>query len=305
MTSAAIQQFFASDATSSSKSDAVGADSDPVLRTALSITLVLFLLYGPEEWYVRAFTAVAAISGLVWRKLLTNSWLWLVVASLQGAAVYVERFSADNHQYLMFYWAVAVTLALWNDDPLRCLRINARLLIGLAFLFATGWKLTASFRSGSFLEFALLSDPRFSGFTAWITGTASEALEKNREGISMLMNDLRGSLVLQGAESVRPLALAMAWFTIAIEAWVALAFLVPTAWRLSRTRDLALNTFLLTIYAVATVPGFAYILIAMGLMQSQRKPQWIRWTYFGSLLATQLYTMPWGRIMERISKVTG
>jgi hypothetical protein len=277
--------------------------TDRVTSIGLSITLILFLLYGPDAWYVRAFLAAASIIGLIWRGTLANPWLWLALSSLLGSAVYVERFSADNHQYLMAYWALAIALSYFTPSPFRYLRTNARLLVGLAFAFAAGWKLfSPDFLSGSFFEFTLLSDQRFSGFAAWISGTSPDVLAANRDAIRGLYDDSRGApLVLQGEASLRSLAVTMAWFTVAIETWIAAAFLLPSSWWPSRTRDVALNAFLLTTYAVATVPGFAYVLIAMGLVQCERKPQWVRFLYFVSLVATQVYTIPWARIALRFS----
>lgn len=269
----------------------------------LSITLILCLLYGPDDWYVRAFVAVVSIAGLIWRSSLTSPWLWLALASLLGSSVFVERFTADNHQYLMVYWTLSVALALWTSNPESSLRTSARVLIGLAFLFATGWKVfSPDFLNGSFLEFTLLSDQRFAGFAAWISGTSADAFGANRDAIKALFDDVGGApVVLQGPAKLRTVAVAMAWFTLAIEAWIAASFLVPTSLRISRTRDVALNAFLLTTYAVATVPGFAYLLIAMGLTQCEQKPRWIRWMYFVALFSTQIYTMPWARVAARIT----
>lgn len=276
---------------------------DPLALAALSITLILCLLYGPSEWYVKAFVAAACIIGLVWRALLTTPWLWLCLASLLGSSVFVERFTADNHQYLMVYWTLSVALAYFSEDPSRHLRINARLLIGFAFLFAAGWKLVApDFLNGAFLEFTLLSDARFAGFAAFVSGTSPDVLSSNRDAIRDLAQNVAGApAVLQGATSIHTISVAMAWFTVAIEGWIALAFLAPKTWWLSRTRDVALNAFVLTTYAVATVPGFSYLLVAMGLMQCDRKPRWIPWIYFLALLSTQLYTMSWTRIASQLS----
>lgn len=276
---------------------------DSITVAALSITLILFLLYGLDGWNVRAFLAVAAVAGLVWRSLLFTPWLWLATATLIGAGVYVERFTADNHQYLMAYWSLALAFAHFSDDPMRLARKNARLLIGLAFLWATGWKvLSVDFLDGRFLEFTLLTDQRFSGFTTFLTGVPSTALAENRDQLRTLMDVPEGAkLVLRGASMVHPLAIALAWFTVFSEGLIALTFLAPERFRIHKYRDFTLIAFLLSIYSVATVPGFAYVLIAMGLVQGSRQIRFVPVLYFGALLITQIYTIPWARAFAQLT----
>lgn len=277
--------------------------ADSVTTAALSITLILFLMYGLDGWYVRAFLAVAAVAGLVWRSLLFTPWLWLATATLIGTGVYVERFTADNHQYLMAYWSLALALAHFSDDPIRLARKNARLLIGFAFLWATGWKIfSADFLNGRFLEFALLTDQRFAGFTAFLTGIPAAALTENRDQLRVLMDVPDGAkLVLTGASMVHPLAIALAWFTVFSEGLIALTFLAPERAWIHKYRDFTLIAFLLSIYSVATVPGFAYVLIAMGLVQASRQIRFVTPLYFGSLLITQIYTIPWARAFSQLT----
>src|SRR5690606_34015055 len=101
--------------------------------------------------------------------------------------------------------------------------------------------------NGAFLEYTLLSDQRFAGFTAFVSDTSSDALLANRKAIKALSSTLAADpVMLQGAASLHGLAVVMAWFTVLIEGWIAASFLVPNAFRLSRTRDLALNAFMFT-----------------------------------------------------------
>ena len=46
------------------------------------------------------------------------------------------------------YWSLACCLSLFCRDPDRLLAWNGRVLIGLTFLFATGWKIMG----GEFLD---------------------------------------------------------------------------------------------------------------------------------------------------------
>lgn len=72
------------------------------------------------------------------------------------------------------------------------------------------------------------------------------------------------------------MALVLTWWTILIEAVVAVLFLWPEDRGPSRWRDPALLVFILTTYPVAPVIGFAWVLAAMGTAQSTRRgfPYW-------------------------------
>jgi hypothetical protein len=65
---------------------------------------------------------------------------------------------------------------------------------------------------------------------------------------------------------------------------------------LGRHRDLPLLLFLLGVYSIATVAGFAYLLIAMGFAQCERRTPWVPLAYMLAVFVTQVYTLPLGRI---------
>jgi hypothetical protein len=233
------------------------------------------------------------------RDLLTAPRLWALLAAVLAAGVYLQRFTIDNHQYLMAYWCGGVALALSGDGALQALRRNARLLIGLAFAFATAWKLASpEFVSGSFLEYAMLTDQRFAGFTAWVADVPRHLLDANRAAIGDLSGPMASTttVALNGSPLVSQIALAMTWYTLIIESWIALAFLLPRPRWLARHRDVPLLLFLLTTYAVATVIGFAYLLIAMGFVQCERRRWWIPCGYLIAVFALQIFLLPFGRI---------
>jgi len=60
----------------------------------------------------------------------------------------------------------------------------------------------------------------------------------------------------------------LTYSALVIEFLVALAFLWPLGRGLSKLRDVLLIIFCVTTYAVATVQGFGWLLIAMGVAQS-------------------------------------
>ena len=88
---------------------------------------------------------------------------------------------ADNHQYLIIYWVLAVALAAGSLDPARARAVAARWLLAAVFVLATLWKLSnLAFVDGSFFEFTLLTDSRFAPVATVIGGVDAHDLEANR-----------------------------------------------------------------------------------------------------------------------------
>ena len=269
-------------------------DPASALTLGLMLTLALVVLYGPSAWYVRTPVVMAALIGWLWPGALRSPLLWLMLTTILAAGVYVQRFTIDNHQYLMVYWCGAIALTIDGADP-NALKRNARLLVGLAFAFAAAWKwLSPEFVRGDFLEYEMLCDPRFAGFTELVTGLSRHALEGNR----IAMHGLKAAVATQTTATlatvpaVAVIADAMTWSTLLLESWIAVAFLLPRAGVLERYRDVPLLCFLLTTYAVATVPGFAYVLLVMGFVQCDRRRWWIPAGYLATVLIQQVFLLP-------------
>lgn len=77
--------------------------------------------------------------------------------------------------------------------------------------------------------------------------------------------------------------------TALAECAVAAAFLWPRNGFPAHWRDATLLFFCTTVYAVATVEGFAWILLAMGLAQSEPSRTRIRAAYLGVFFLIFLY----------------
>jgi len=264
------------------------------LSLGLMLTLVLVVLYGPSAWYVRTPVVMTALVGWLWPGALRSSLLWLLLATILAAGVYTQRFTIDNHQYLMVYWCGAIALTVEGVDP-DALGRNGRLLVGLAFAFAAAWKwLSPEFVRGDFLEYEMLCDPRFAGFTELVTGLSKHALEGNRIAMQGLTGPIATQTVatLTTVPAVAAIADAMTWSTLLLESWIAIAFLLPRAGVLGRYRDVPLLCFLLTTYSVATVPGFAYLLLVMGFVQCERRRWWIPAGYLATVLIQQVFLLP-------------
>lgn len=146
------------------------------------------------------------------------------------------------------------------------------------------------------MRYELLIDPRFEWFTRLMTGLSAETLEANRAALDSFrgLTTFSTEAAIAGNAATASLATFLTWFTLVIEAWIAVAFLVPARSVLGRSRDIALLAFVFSTYAVATVPGFAYLLIAMGLAQCDRERAYAAWGYLGAAIVIQLYLTPLG-----------
>lgn len=255
---------------------------------ALRMTLVNLLLRPVGSWAVRPFNVALAALGLLVPGLFRTPLLWLVLTVLTGLRVVLDWPLPDNHAYLLFYWCLAVTISLVMGDPARLLAINARLLIGLVFAFSVLWKLVLSpdFMNGTFFGVTLLTDPRFEGF-ARVAGGLSE------EGYEALREFMRGTGGAYGAPEIPPRLLVLSSFltywTIAIEAAVAVLFFLPLRLAISGLRDYMLILFCLTTYGVANVDGFGWLLLAMGVAQAGEGRKRVRLFYVAAFLLIIFY----------------
>jgi hypothetical protein len=240
---------------------------------ALRFTLLSMLLRPIGPGLVRPCILGLAAAGLLLSGLLRHPGLWIALTFLTGLRVFLDWSLADNHAYLLCYWCLAVSIALCSRDPSGCLSLNGRLLIGLAFVFATLWKvgLSPEYLDGRFFRVTLLTDPRFSGFAQLAGGLLPEQFEELR---AFVKQHVDGQLIEPSFLPAEPprfilLAACMTWWTVAIEGAVALAFLWPVGRGLSKMRDAILLTFCVTTYAVATVAGFGWLLLALGVAQCE------------------------------------
>lgn len=265
------------------------------------MTILLLLIYPTHFWYVVLPIRILCIGGLLYPAWQKNYRFWLIIASIVLVGDLYNWFSIDNHKYLLAYWCLAICFSLRSSDIREALRINARLLIGLCFLFATIWKIfSPDFLNGTAFHYFLLSDGRFANVVDLIGGLSKQILRENRLAISDLsaaMSNLE-SVVLQDSFGVIVLSKVFTFWGGIIEALVAIAFLLPKGNWLSKIRDLFLLTFVITTYAIAPVMGFGWTLIIMGISQADTTLKNIRLYYILAFILLQIYLFPWRTIIE-------
>lgn len=240
-----------------------------------SMTLVLLIFFVNAIWYMQIGVLSLSVLAVLYRPLMRSALFWFAITFVLAVGHYATWFSIDNHKYLITYWCFALALARLADDPERFTAFNARVLIGLAFSFAVLWKLiSVDYLNGAFFESILVQDMRFYGVTEVLGGASAAGLKANIQRLIDLKNfaDPGVGVAMNTGGGVPLLAQLMTWWTIGIEALVAVCFLWPKDRGPSRWRDPALLAFLLTTYLVAPVVGFAWVLTAMATAQCSTRP---------------------------------
>jgi hypothetical protein len=247
---------------------------EDLFELGASMTLVMIALSLHESfWYIKAGVLTLAVSGIVIRSLLRSPLLWFGLV-----AVFVLSYSTtwpgqNNHDFLKLYWCLGVGASLLAADQMRAVRFNARLLIGICFLFAVVWKVVdPDYLSHDFFNYFLLQDSRFGLITENLGGVGAAELRAGQleRVLYTAFGDPEGSVAVPLAAEVAWIAPLMTWWTLLIEGLVAVAFLLPEGWGLSRWRDATLLTFAFSTYFVAPILYFAWLLIAMAVIQCDR-----------------------------------
>lgn len=248
------------------------------LGAAMTLVMIAVSLHEPF-WYLKAGIMVLAATALVVRRLVWNPLLWLGLVGVFVLSFTFTWFDQNNHDYLKLYWCLGIGVALLAADPQRALRWNARVLLGLCFLFATLWKvLSPDYLSGAFFNYFLVQDSRFELIAHHIGGLGAYELFSGRlarVGFQRF-GDLEAGLAVADAVRVSWVAPILTWWTVFIEGLVAAAFLWPEGRGLSRWRDLVLLVFMLSTYVIAPILYFAWVLCAMGVVQCDVG----RWRYW-------------------------
>lgn len=268
------------------------------LDLTLRLLLLALLLDAPAPWLQRLPVMLCAGAGLLLPGLLRRSALWVLLAALSAWPLVSEFPFPDNHDYLRVLACLAVTSALLTRAPAEALARGARWLVGGVFLLAVVWKLVLApdFRDGTFFRVTLQSDARFENLVVLTAGESWSSWEANARAFGRVVD---GGVSAQEAgfaepPAVRTLALAATAGTLLLELWVAAAFLLPAGRRLSRSRDLALLLFAALTYPFATVRGFGWLLMALGLAQVEGSRWRTRLAYLVGFATIELLrSVPW------------
>jgi len=285
------------------------SSADPLVLVATA-TALLVLLFASGEWHTKLPLRALCVLALLQPKLLRRSELWFGIVALQFSGLYYTWFRSDNHQYLMAYWCLALflTFAWTKDDDNRRKRELAtagRRLIAMCMLIAVLAKLRcADYVDGSFFVHELMCDPRFSWVAETFAGLSSEQLA-NARGLDASLRqgaiDHVGPLTvrLQGTSALWCVAHVLTWWTVAIETLLGLLFVVPRTWSRGFEHGVLL-AFVASTYAVASVTGFGWLLLVMGLAQCGHEHLRLRSGYLVLFALLLVYSGDWSGISGHV-----
>ncbi len=267
---------------------------DP-LEWVLQWTLLLLILFVDTPWDTRLAVVSWCLCGFVYRPWRFNAWYWWGLAGVLFGFNFFHWAFSDNHRHLMAYWCLAIGCSLKLSQPIQALALNARLLIGLLFLFATLWKASsATYMDGSMFHFLLLADTRFPEVSSAF-GLTSAMWNSNLEAQQQI-HQMPELIRFQSTPLMEPLAQFLTWWTLLIEALVALCFLWPDRQPMNRWRHSVLFAFIITTYPIAGISGFAWLLLVMGRIQCRPG---LKKTHLGYILLLLLTFLFWDGYLKR------
>lgn len=268
---------------------------------ARRLTLADLVLRPIGIGWLRPSVLALAVLGLVLPSLARRSGFWLALALLAAWRVLGTWPLADNHAYLLGYWCLALAIGSLDVDPRPALAWSGRVLIGLVFALAVLSKASSpDYLDGRFFRVTLVTDDRLAHFARLAGGLSAEELLDRR---ALLMEHADGATVRDDATAwpesarFRAVAAAATFGSFGWEALVALAFLSPLGSALSRARDPLLIAFCAGTYLIAPVAGFGWLLIALGVAQTEVERWRTRAAYLAAFGLVFLYReIPWARI---------
>ena len=281
------------------------ASEQSVIETALRLSAISLLLRPMGPWFVLPLVLAGAALVLISPRVLYTPAIWLGVAAAIGLRIADDWPLADNHIYLFAYWALAIALALRSLDVSETLAFTSRWLVGLAFVFAVCWKalLSPDFLDGRFFRVTLLTDPRFGEAAMLIGGLSPQQLAADRQALTPLPQgaELLNPPAVVEPPRLRAIAAVSTWASLALEVSVAILMLLPPRRLISAFRHAALLTFCAVTYAFAPVAGFGWLLLVMGIAQTDGRQVWLRRGYVAGFLVVLFYSeVPWTSLLLRV-----
>ena len=261
--------------TALNKKDALLFNEKP-LTISLKLIIIVLLMYMNDNNYLAIFMPVFLVPPLLFKNILQNKYYWVLLALISAIFYLILDLVAyvPNHKHIFAYAIIAVAIVLFfskEENRTYMLSYQAKIIIGLCFLFATiGKFLAPEFLDGSFFEFTNTTDPRFFGVTSILNNIDILSLQANENNLGLLVNTInpKDSFNLLSNASISSSSFFLSYWTIFIEGMIAITFCLTNKYKLAQFRNWFLIIFIFTTYPIATVKGFAIILSALGFIQS-------------------------------------
>jgi len=267
---------------------------------AARFTLLTLLLAQVGNYFLRPFILLVAALGLLLPHGYRQRPLWLVLCFFTSFRVLYEWPMADNHSYLLALWCLALSIACCSKAPSQILANNSRILIGLVFLLASAQKIISpDYLDGTFFRYLFLADNRFEDFAVLFGNISYQQIDNARVLLesSQFSPGTVNDDIVPVSEEFHRLVILSTWWNLLDQLVIACCFLAPVNSGLHKSRDVMLQIFCITAYAVAPVPGFGWLLISMAMAQTVPTHQ-VRIAYFLVFFVVLFYyEIPWAKIL--------
>ena len=248
-------------------------DVAPRADLAMRLTLLALLWKPVGQAWTRPSIALLAGMGLLFAAPRRSALFWAALLALAVWRVGSAWPLGDNHSFLLCYWLLAIALATQSRDADAALAWNGRALVGLVFAFATVWKvaLAPDYLDGRFFGVTLLDDERLEVATRLAADLDESELARLRALVREHVDGVRVPGPDDPALPPRLVAVSelLTFSLVALELAVAVVFLAPARLGLARARDPMLLVFTGIVYGLAPVEGFGWLLLSMGVAQSE------------------------------------
>jgi hypothetical protein len=270
-----------------------------LVQTISVLTLVLAIIFGFDHWLFHIVSRICFLTFVLQPRSLRRPQFWFALALAGTITIILTWERVDNHKYLLVYWTwvlFVVHLFREQEQQKRVVLFNARFFLCLAFLAASGQKLSSpSYRSGEMFEHYLYVDPRFAAFgkLIGIHPAIGEAVTRKVMFLRSPFADVDGNDIhIAGSDRARVAAVAMTWWDLGLQLAIGALLLI----RKRRTDELALLLllfFIFTTYIPAPVFGFGWTLAILGFALAKDRFPKISAGYLVSFIAILLYQLPW------------
>ena len=212
-----------------------------------------------------------------------------------------------NHNHIYAYVTIIISLTFFINSKaqhLNFLKIQAKYIIGLCFLFAViGKFLAPEFLDGSFFDFTNTARFQFFGFSSIVGGIDKGLLQENHNNLYALLatNNTSNFFILNEADKMKNISLFLTYWTILIESLIAISFCLPSRFLLTKYRNVFLLIFIVSTYPIATVVEFGVIVTLLGFIQSLKNNSFGRysWVYLVIFFILPINNYPFSILFER------
>lgn len=245
----------------------------------LFMTAVVSLLMS-AHWSPMAIPSLALLGLCLLRPRIAArpiTW-WLMALAWLGALVLVPE-RMEDHVPLFTVWLVALAVCLRHpaEEFLAGATFQARMLIGVTFAAAVGWKLYfGTYLNGVTLWTYMVADDRFQPLAA-VVGLSEDAIETTRQALSGLLAGTETAVPLEASDLTVSAIVVVSVLTLVLEAGIALSHLAPDSSLLARLRLPSVVVFGVVTYGTVPVLPFAVLLalLAMTIGHWRREVLWV------------------------------